>query len=73
VSADVFTTEVWTGKRLTRYLVFFLMDLVYTKSINLGDYLASEWFVDESSSPPREGCSERDINAKRTANGSAIC
>lgn len=36
MSADVFTTEVWTGKRLTRYLVFFLMDLVYTKSINLG-------------------------------------
>jgi putative transposase len=36
VSADFFTTEIWTGKGLTRYLVLFFMDLSTRKVVIAG-------------------------------------
>ena len=56
VAADFFTTEVWTSKGLTRYLVLFFIDLSTRKDRNCGNCLAREWSMDESSRPQRDRC-----------------
>jgi putative transposase len=51
VAADFFTTEVWTSKGLTRYLVLFFIDLSTRKVAVAGIASPANGSMDESSRP----------------------
>jgi hypothetical protein len=55
-AADFFTVEVWTLKGLTRYIVFFVLELSTRPSRDRSYYGAARWVLDDSDGSQIDGC-----------------